>query len=625
MNETIKCTGGVRTEEEEAAGRLFQDLADGPRHSWWPKPGDSAKWKQPPTRGASTHDKDSQLLSVEEMSTAAAKTEKEVERRFQRLADVDRRALAMHRGGQAGDASLAAAYIDFSAKDPWEWWKSSSKLEGEEEVFALPLTGCIGMPSTPRFKEIYGRGCMMLTATPMPPPMEGKKLVVVKNAGDAEGKGALMEVREVDRATDLLVFGADGKLQTREGQFFGADKSGRNGLTYRLHFVMQRDQASLDASEAYDYSEYLVRKSLDGVAFNSECNCASFGMGMREEKTQTERLASAYAAKHRSSIVGSVIESVEDNLLHAFLDAEDASELQVKTEAQDSTELPPNCIPWCLLMFLKYFAALLVGITLFIVGGQLNKSDDDDDDNDGDNGDSTDGGSDDDGDDDGSGTNPVSTSLFVVGAVVIATWFVWLLRHMCCTSGTRLIRRNVTWAASTEITGTDEEALSSVEERERLNVKVEMHPLRDEDDEESATNKEPLCGKEATASTTRSAHSLHLTYREKRTGAVIDCRAVAAPDVALEKLTRALSLMSDLAEHADQTRGLGATLNEPSAHWLATRGDNAAAAYASAASGRVGSDLTNLEGTLGHVAGRSNGGLMGGLAKGTRGWFGRSR
>ena len=212
VNETIKCTGGVRTEEEEAANRLFQDLVDGPRHSWWPKPGDSAKWKQPPTRGASTHDKDSQLLSVEEMSTAAAKTEKEVERRFQRLADVDRRALAMHRGGQAGDASLAAAYIDFSAKDPWEWWKSSSKLEGEEEVFALPLTGCIGMPSTPRFKEIYGRGCMMLTATPMPPPMEGKKLVVVKNAGNAEGKGALREVREVDRATDLLVFGADGKL-----------------------------------------------------------------------------------------------------------------------------------------------------------------------------------------------------------------------------------------------------------------------------------------------------------------------------------------------------------------------------------------------------------------------------
>ena len=60
---------------------------------------------------------------------------------------------------------------------------------------------------------------MMLTSTLMPPATEGKKLVVLKGATEAD---AAMEVREVDRSTDLLVFDSDGRLQTREGQFFGA-------------------------------------------------------------------------------------------------------------------------------------------------------------------------------------------------------------------------------------------------------------------------------------------------------------------------------------------------------------------------------------------------------------------
>ena len=54
-----------------------------------------------------------------------------------------------------------------------------------------------------------------------------------------------MEVREVDRDTDLMVFGSDGELQTREGRYFGADKTGRRGFTYRLHFVMQVPQGCL--------------------------------------------------------------------------------------------------------------------------------------------------------------------------------------------------------------------------------------------------------------------------------------------------------------------------------------------------------------------------------------------
>ena len=64
-----------------------------------------------------------------------------------------------------------------------------------------------------------------------------------------------MEIREVDRDTDLVVFGEDGQLQTREGRYFGADKTGRRGFTYRLHFVMQVQ--SIDTSLHVPYVEGL--------------------------------------------------------------------------------------------------------------------------------------------------------------------------------------------------------------------------------------------------------------------------------------------------------------------------------------------------------------------------------
>ena len=42
-----------------------------------------------------------------------------------------------------------------------------------------------------------------------------------------------------------------------------------------------------------------------------------------------------------------------------------------------------------------------------------------------------------------------------------------------------------------------------------------------------------------------------------------------APDVELEEMMGVLSLLSDLAEHADQTKGLGAKHHEPTTGWQA--------------------------------------------------------
>jgi hypothetical protein len=196
----------------------------------------------------------------------------------------------------------------------------------------------------------------------------------------------------------------------------------------------------------------------------------------------------------------------------------------------------------CTLPSLKYGAVPNIAIVLIIVGAAQAKSDS-------------------------------AVPLFVVGAIGFLAWVIWLTRHLCVTSGTRMTEKRAFWAARAAFEATDEDVLSAVEEQERLNVKMELHPLRHENavlgsqgsmssddngdsiarDEEAAlvgtkpTN-EPLCGRELTASTTRSAHALHLTYREKRSGTVVDCRAIAAPDVKYERLARALSILSDLAE-----------------------------------------------------------------------------
>ena len=105
--------------------------------------------------------------------------------------------------------------------------------------------------------------------------------------------------------------------------------------------------------------------------------------------------------------------------------------------------------------------------------------------------------------------------------------------------------------AKTFFTATHDEVLNHVSESERVNVRVDFHPLRDDEENEG------LSGTELTGSTSRSVHVLQLAYREKRTGAIVDMKGVVDPEVSLEKMTEALSVLSDLAEHADKTKGLG--------------------------------------------------------------------
>ena len=61
----------------------------------------------------------------------------------------------------------------------------------------------------------------------------------------------------------------------------------------------------------------------------------------------------------------------------------------------------------------------------------------------------------------------------------------------------------------------------------------------------------------------------------------------------LEKMTESLSVLSDLAEHADQTKGLGATLHEPTVTWSAMRTANTLANTTS--TWHIGSELTGGE------------------------------
>ena len=127
------------------------------------------------------------------------------------------------------------------------------------------------------------------------------------------------------------------------------------------------------------------------------------------------------------------------------------------------------------------------------------------------------------------------------------------------------------------------EVLSEVRDSERANVKVDFHPLRDEE------ANEPLCGGELEASVTRSVHVLQLTFREKRTGGVRECKAVVDKEVPLEQLAKSLSILSDIAEWADQTKGLGASLHEPSTAWTTNRSVLQAAGRQTA---HIGSNLT---------------------------------
>ena len=79
------------------------------------------------------------------------------------------------------------------------------------------------------------------------------------------------------------------------------DKTGRRGVTYRLHFVMQQDTAEFDAEESYLFRERLTRQAavLPGGLAN-------------ESLAESESASSRYGAKHRTTIIGAVVESVED-------------------------------------------------------------------------------------------------------------------------------------------------------------------------------------------------------------------------------------------------------------------------------------------------------------------------
>jgi hypothetical protein len=159
-------------DSQDEGAKMFQDLADGP----------------PAASGKKT------VEQVKEEDEIAARA---VERRHGRILDIDTRCVALSTGGQqvrpemlsqlkrlllmqpcAAATAAAACFmcaslkIDFSRTDPWDWWKRGVLLEGEAEVFAMRLTGAVGMPSTDQVSEIYGKGCLMLTKTPMAPPTE---------------------------------------------------------------------------------------------------------------------------------------------------------------------------------------------------------------------------------------------------------------------------------------------------------------------------------------------------------------------------------------------------------------------------------------------------------------------
>ena len=65
--------------------------------------------------------------------------------------------------------------------------------------------------------------------------------------------------------------------------------------------VMQRDTAEFEAKEEYTSSKHFTRSNLGN-----------------EEEEMSERVYSKYGSKHATTIVASIIESVEDNLLHGM-------------------------------------------------------------------------------------------------------------------------------------------------------------------------------------------------------------------------------------------------------------------------------------------------------------------
>lgn len=218
---------------------------------------------------------------------------------------------------------------------------------------------------------------------------------------------------------------------------------------------------------------------------------------------------------------------------------------------------------------MKYGAMPVMGFILFIIGCSVASGDDDDGDG---------------------GSAAGGSILIVLGIGCIIGFIAYLFRGYCLTGGARKTTTSGRWSSSAVFSGSAEDVLNTVEEQERLNVKVDLHPSRDAFlDEDFDDVNAPLAGRELTASATRSCHMLQMTYREKRSGKIVDCKAVVDPTVTLEQLAQTLSFLSNLAENADKTKGLGATLHQPTASWdnlrrNATRGSDA--------SSHIGSDIT---------------------------------
>ena len=162
---------------------------------------------------------------------------------------------------------------------------------------------------------------------------------------------------------------------------------------------MQRDTAAFDAAELYHFHNILTRPKMGP-----------------ESEVESEQVESTYGSKHKATLVASVIESAEDNLLHAFLDLEDSAELKVNTKAE--TEFTPvHYCPWLFWMFLKYGLATAVFLVSILVATAANMM-----------------------------------WLIAVGAVVWVGWLFLLFNHLCCTAGTRKTDKWFSWTASTFFT-----------------------------------------------------------------------------------------------------------------------------------------------------------------------------
>ena len=85
-----------------------------------------------------------------------------------------------------------------------------------------------------------------------------------------------------------------------------------------------------------------------------------------------------YSSQHRFTIVASVLESVEDNLLHSFLDVEDIAKVKTSLSVEDNFDYglyyccSSEYQKWAWAMFIKYLLSpivLLITIIIFAIGG----------------------------------------------------------------------------------------------------------------------------------------------------------------------------------------------------------------------------------------------------------------